>query len=83
MIEIDSRTNSPLRLDENLMSSDEITVINPEIVAITKNTWDSNINAVLSFPSKFPGEFFPSVNPNQQIMSIIPRDCKVIKKSTA
>ena len=36
VIEIDSKTNSPLRLDENLISSDEITVINPEIEAITK-----------------------------------------------
>ena len=50
VIEIDSQTNSPLRLDENLMSSDEITVINPEIVAITKITRDSKINTVLSIP---------------------------------
>ena len=78
-----SKINSPLRLDENLLSSDEITVINPEIVAITKNTRDSKINTVLSIPSKFPGELFPTVNPNQQVMSIIPRDCKVIKKSQA
>ena len=65
------------------MSSDETTVINPEIVAITKNTRDSKINRVLSIPSKFPGELFPTVNPNQRIMSIIPRDCKVIMKSHA
>ena len=78
-----SQTNSPLRLDENLLSSDEITVINPEIVAITKNTRDSKINTVLSIPSKFRGEFFPTVNPNQQIISIIPRDCKVFKISQA
>ena len=74
-VEIDSQTNppnrlhskinSPLRLDENLLSSDQITVINPEIVAITKNTRDSKINTVLSIPSKFPGELFPTVNPNQ------------------
>ena len=92
-VEIDSQTNSPnilhsqinspLRLDQNLLSSDEITVINPEIVAITKNTRNSKINTVLSIPSKFPGELFPTVNPNQQIMSIIPRDCKVIKKFQA
>ena len=92
-VEIDSQTNppnrlhskinSPLRLDKNLLSSDEITVINPEIVAITKNTRDSKINTVLAIPSKFPGELFPTVNPNQQVMSIIPRDCKVIKKSQA
>ena len=75
--------NSPLRLDENLLSSDEITVINSEIVAITKNTRDSKINTVLSIPSKFPGELFPTVNTNQQILSIISRDCKVIKKSRA
>ena len=86
-VEIDSQTNSsnrlhsqinsPLRLDENLLSSDEITVINSEIVVITKNTRDSKINTVLSIPSKFPGELFPTVNRNQQIMSIIPRDCKL------
>ena len=75
--------NSPLRLDENQLSSDEITVINPELVAITKNTRDSKINRVLSIPSNFPGELFPTVNPNQQFMSIIHRDCKVIKKSQA
>ena len=93
VIEIDSQTNSPnrlnsqinsaLRLDENLLRSDEITVINPEIVSITKNTRDSEINTVLSIPSKFPGEIFATVNPKQQIMSIIPGDCKVIKKSQA
>ena len=82
-IRLDSQINSALILDENLMSSNEITVINPEIVANTKNTRDSKINTVLSTPSKFPGELFPTVNRNQQIMSIIPRDCKVIKKSQA
>ena len=41
------------------------------------------INTVLSIPLKFPVELFRTVNPNQQIMSIIPRDCKVIKKSQA
>ena len=73
-VEIDSQTsspnrlysqiNSPLRLDENLLSSDQITVINPEIVAITKNTRDSKINTVLSIPSKIPGKLFPIINPN-------------------
>ena len=74
VIEIDSKFNSPIRLDENLMSSDEITVINPVIEAITKNTRDSKINKALVIPLKFPGELFPTINPNQQIMSIIPRD---------
>ena len=82
-IRLDSQINSPLRIDETLMRSDEITVINPEIVAITKNTRDSKINAVLSIPSKFPGELFPTFYPTQQITSIIPRDCKVIKKFQA
>ena len=68
VIEIDSQTNSPnrlhsqinspLRLDENLLSSDEITVINPEIVAITKNTRDSKINTVLSTPRSSQASFF-------------------------
>ena len=65
------------------MSSDEITVISPEIEALTKNTRNSKNNTVLSIPSKIPGELFPTINPNQRIISIIPRDCKVIKKSTA
>ena len=51
IVEIDSQTNSPnrlhsqinspLRLDKNLLSSDEITVVNPEIVAITRVSGDS------------------------------------------
>ena len=64
------------------MSSDEITVINPEIEAITKTTRDSKNNILLSIPSKFPGELIPIINPNQRIISIIPRVCKFIKKST-
>ena len=31
VIEIDSQTNSPLRLDKNLMSSDEITVLTQKL----------------------------------------------------
>ena len=83
VIEMDSKVNSPIRLDRSLMSSDEITVINPEFEAITKNTRDSKNNTILSILSKFPGQLFPTINPNQRILSIIPRDCKVIKKSTA
>ena len=83
VIEIDSKINSPIRLDENLMSFKKIAVINTETEAITKNTRDSKINTVLSISSKFLGELFPTINPNQRFMSIIPRDCKVIRKSTA
>ena len=36
VIEIDSKLSSLIRLDPNLQSSDEITVINPRIEAITK-----------------------------------------------
>ena len=83
VIEIDSKINSPIRLDKNLMSSNEITAITPEIGAITKNTREPKINTVFSIPSKLPGELFPTINPNQRIKSIIPRNCKVTKKSTA
>ena len=78
-----SKVESPNRFDDNLVSSDEITVINPEIEALTKTTRDSKNNILLSIPSKFPGELVPTINLNQGIMSIILRDCKVIKKSTA
>ena len=40
-------------------------------------------NTVLSIPSKFPREIFPTVNPATTIMSVIPRNCKVVSKSTA
>ena len=46
VIEIDSKLKSPTRLDDSLDSSDEITVLNPEIEAITKNTRDSENNIV-------------------------------------
>ena len=82
-IKIDSKISSPNRLDKNFLGSDEITVINPEIEAITKNTRDSKINTVLCIPSKFPGDLFLTIDPNQRLMSIIPRNCEVIKKSTA
>ena len=83
IIEIDSKVESQNRFDDNFVSSDEITVINPEIEALTKTTRDSKNNILLSIPSKFPGELIPTINLNQRIMSIILRDCKVIKKFTA
>ena len=75
-IRIDSQTNSPnilqpqinspLRLDENLLSRDEILVIDPEIVAITKNTRDSKINTVLSIPSS---SFLPLIRISKLCLS--------------
>ena len=67
-VETDSQTYSPnilhpqinssLRLDENLLSSDEITVINPEIVAISKNTRDQKLIRFFLFLRNSQASFF-------------------------
>ena len=62
VIKISSKLNFSTRLDDNLDRSDEITVLNPEIEAITKITRDSKNKTVLSVPSKFPVELFPTKN---------------------
>ena len=51
--------------------------------ASTTETISTKSNTVLSIPSIFAGETFPSVNPANTIMSAIPRNCKVVSKATA
>ena len=49
----------------------------------TTETTSTKSNTVVSIPSNFPGETFLSVNSANTIMSIIPRNCKVVSKATA
>ena len=65
VIEIDSKIISSIRLDPKDENSVEITVLNPEMEAMTKRTRDSKNNTVLSLSSKFPDELFPIISLNQ------------------
>ena len=51
--------------------------------ASTTETISTKSNTILSTPSNFPGETFPTVNPVNTIMSVVPRNCKVVSKATA
>ena len=41
------------------------------------------VNTVLSIPLAFPRETFPAVDPKNFVMSIVPRNCKIVQKNTA
>ena len=56
---------------------------NPQVQPITIETTTTKTNTILSIPSAFPGESFPTVDPAACIMSIVPRNCKTKQKNTA
>ena len=56
---------------------------NPQLQAITTETTTTKTNTILSILSAFPRESFPAVDPTSCIMSIVPRNCKIIQKNTA
>ena len=56
---------------------------NPTLPAITTETTAIKTNTVLSIPSAFLGETFPTVDPKNCVMSILPRNCKIVQKNTA
>ena len=49
----------------------------------TTETNSTKTNTFLSILSNFSDEIFPTVNPANTIMSVIPRNFKVVSKSTA
>ena len=51
--------------------------------ASTTEMNSTKTNIILSIPSQFPEETFPAVNLAHTIMSIVPRNCKVVSKSRA
>ena len=66
-------------------SSSEVEIVDARLEAETQNTRDIRCNTVISIPSAFGGELFPAAYPDggNVIMSVIPRDCKIVQKSSA
>ena len=60
-------------------------VVDARLEAETKQTRDVKCNRVISIPSAFRGELFPAAYPagGNMVMSVIPRDCKIVRKSGA
>ena len=63
----------------------EVEIVDARLEAETKNTRDIRCNTVISILSAFGGELFPAAYPagGNVIMSVIPRDCKIARKSSA
>ena len=66
-------------------SSGEVEVVYARLEAETRHTRDVKCNTVISIPSAFGGELFPAAYPagGNVVMSVIPRDCKIVRKSDA
>ena len=66
-------------------SSSEVEIVDARLEAETHQTRDIRCNTVISIPSAFGGELSPAAYPagGNVIMSVIPRDCKIIRKSSA
>ena len=67
----------------SISSSDEIEEIYQDIQAATTEVRSTKSNTIISIPSVYPGESYPPVNPENRVMSIIPRNCKVVDKQNA
>ena len=67
----------------SISSSDEIEEIDVDMQAVTTEVRSTKTNTIISIPSVYPGESYPPVNPENKVMSIIPRNCKIVSKQTA
>ena len=67
----------------SISSSDEVEEIDVDMQAVTTEVRSTKTNTIISIPSVYPGESFPPVNPENRVMSIIPRNCKTVSKQTA
>ena len=67
----------------SISSSDEIEEIDQDMQAITTEVRSTKTNTIISIPSVYPGESYPPVNPENRVMSVIPRNCKDVSKQTA
>ena len=67
----------------SISSSDEVDEIDVDMQAVTTEVRSTKTNTIISIPSVYPGESFPPVNPENRVMSIIPRNCKTVSKQTA
>ena len=60
-------------------SDSDIELIQPEKV-VPKQTNSKKLNTILSFPHQFPGIYYPLVQNDKWIYSIVPTDSKVVRK---
>ena len=67
----------------SISSSDEIEEIDVDMQAVTTEVRSTKTNTIISIPSVYLGENYPPVNPENKVMSIIPRNCKIVSKQTA
>ena len=67
----------------SISSSDDIEEIDVNIQAVTTEVRSTKTNTIISIPSVYPGESYPPVNPENKVMSFIPRNCKVVSKQSA
>ena len=67
----------------SISSSDEIEEIDQDMQAVTTEVRITKSNTIISIPSVYPGESYPPVNPENRVMSVIPRNCKMVSKQTA
>ena len=67
----------------SISSSDEIEEIDQDMQAVTTEVRSTKTNTIISIPSVYQGESYPPVNPENRVMSVIPRNCKVVSKQTA
>ena len=54
-----------------------------DMQAVTTEVRSTKTNTIISIPSVYPGISYPPINPENKIMSIIPRNCKIVSKQTA
>ena len=80
------KTQKPLQRPLIITSSeDDVEELTGEgtLIASTTETLNTKSNIILSIPSIFPGETIPTVIPVNNIMSVSPRNCKVVSRATA
>ena len=80
---MEKQTRKLLEQHHSISSSDEIEEIDQVMQAVTTEVRSTKINTIISNPSVYPGESYPPVNPENQVISVIPRNCKVVSKQTA
>ena len=66
-----------------ISSSDEVEEIDVDLQAVTTEVRRTKKKTIISIPSVYPGESYPPVNPENRVMSVIPRNCKIVSKQTA
>ena len=76
-----SITNCQLQITSG--SSSEVEVVDARLEAVTTGVRDVKCNTVISIPSVFGEELFSAAYPANVVMSLIPRDCKILRKSDA